>query len=555
MTHSIFYHVPPKKYFKAHPDWFTMDASGRRVSDRQLCFSSAAMKAEFERNFIAHVAAKGGRGVFDVTAQDLPGDFCSCAECRAASSKFGSVGAAYYLFVRHLAGVMRERFPEAILHFSAYRVGQTEVPPNAAFGRFPDNCALVFAPIDNDFSKTYLHPANRPHLENFRAWGRIVPRLWEWYYPLPYGDRAPFAGVRRTAEDLKTAYGAGLTGGTFEHDVGTRIGAGFADLHTYMISRLFCDPETPWRPVAEEFCRLYYGAAADMVLSYMDELDALAESAHVPLVWNGGLDAVGEAGFLFKWNAAFDKAEGLVAGDARLVQRLRECRLSLESATVSNWRKLVAAGKAPAASPKVVADRALATCRAAVDRRFTLSAKVANQFYEKYAAPMRDALHRATVVAKPLPPQFASLPERDIIDILVKPTQGAKSRRDSDAAIGIACYDPRHFEKPLKKYEVGFFDREAKRHFPRRTISREEVVPDKYHFYKIGTYEISRDCLLWFSWTWRLQQELGKFWEPGGEGRWEVYASLKLEGPFFSDKSRSRENGVSLDRIVLVRTK
>lgn len=552
MCHSVHHYIPLRTYFKEHPEYFSMNKEGKRVGDIQLCFSNPGLKAELKRVFYAHIAKCGGRGIFNLSALDHPGMFCYCPECVEAEKRYGTPGAPYFLYLRELAQAMAKDYPEAVLDFLVYRVGQTEVPPNAVFGRFPDNCAAMFAPIDNDFSKTYEHPNNVAHLKNLRGWSAILRHLWTWYYPLPYGDWAPYAGVRRTAEDLKTAYEAGLTGGTFEHDVGTRIGAGFADLLTYLISRLYCNPKADWRPIADEFCQLYYGAAAGDLIAYRDELDRQSEVATSPLAWDRPLPVTADPAFLVKWNKAFDAIERKVSADPVALQRVRECRLTLTLATLRAMPKIRKAFPDAKIDPKSVLVAGLATARAAVDRRFT-DAKVANQHYLKFASPAERATRQATVVPKPLPACFASLPEEDVIEILANPTCGAKSVEDPAAAIGLACVDVRDFEKPRAKYEIGFYDREHKRHFPRRAISPDEVVPDAYHFYRVGRYELTRDCLVWLSTAWRLQFELGPYWRPGGEDEWDIYVSLKLEGPFFSDRSEMKQNRVLFDRAVLVR--
>ena len=42
-------------------------------------------------------------------------------------------------------------------------------------------------------------------------------------------------------------------------------------------------------------------------------------------------------------------------------------------------------------------------------------------------------------------------------------------------------------------------------------------------------------------------------WKPGVETEWEVWASLKFEGPVYSAKSVRKESNVWLDRVVLIR--
>ena len=108
-----------------------------------------------------------------------------------------------------------------------------------------------------------------------------------------------------------------------------------------------------------------YGAAAADVLALMDELDALAEAHARPLAWNAGLDEAGDPAFLAKWSERLNAAGRALNGDAALVQRLREERLTLDLAVLRNYKKLQKAFPSSAEPADAVLARALATARAA----------------------------------------------------------------------------------------------------------------------------------------------------------------------------------------------
>ena len=66
-----------------------------------------------------------------------------------------SFGAPLYDYIMELGPIVKDRFPEAVIHFLVYRKEQTQRPP-VGFGKWPDNFAAMFAPIDDDRFEIWL---------------------------------------------------------------------------------------------------------------------------------------------------------------------------------------------------------------------------------------------------------------------------------------------------------------------------------------------------------------------------------------------------------------
>ncbi len=99
-THSLHHFIPPtpntrgafewlenKNYFKTNPEFFTMLEDGRRVPNKQLCFSNPQLREEFTRNVLRLIEIEGDDILLDVAAMDSPGRFCEHADCIALEDK------------------------------------------------------------------------------------------------------------------------------------------------------------------------------------------------------------------------------------------------------------------------------------------------------------------------------------------------------------------------------------------------------------------------------------------------------------------------------------
>lgn len=558
--HSFYHYIPPydtktrKGYFKDHPEYFTMDKKGKRVVS-QLCFSCRGLREEMTKNIIENARKQGGKGFVDLSMQDdQTDDFCYCPDCLKLKEKYGSVGGPFYDFVLEMGPRVKKELPELVLHFLAYRVSQTQRAPQIPVA-WPDNVVAVFAPIDNDFSKPFDHPNNARAYADFKSWSRLT-RTWAWYYPLPYAPgRPPFGGLERTARDTRLMMEAGLDGAFYEHDVGTDQGLNFADLQTWMLLQHFRDPKRDWRELRREFCEAYYGAVADDMIAYSDDLEDLTRKHHAFAEWHLPLKGVYTPKRLAKWNRLFDRMERRVGGDPVFVQRIREARLGLEYVTMTDYRKVVKEhpGVLPPASNMYA--RSLSTLRQAVDRRYdyppsaeTLRKKRFNQ-YETYLSL---AHVMAGVEPKPLPKEFDGIPKDRIRQVLPeRPRAHTRRIKMEDAATDYALYETGVTNK--FPFRVKFRQPRPIRDLATLAIEQKDVEPGVFKFYKIGRAPMpTEDCRLILGHTEWFWIPCEKMYIPGNDDLWDVWVSLKFDGPQYDPSSTASESRVLFDRAVFV---
>ena len=206
-----------KNFFKTNPEFFSMDQAGKRVDTLQLCFSNRKLRETFTAHLLERIRAGGGRGIVNVSANDVPGSFCRCPACVALEKQYQSVGGPLYDYLIEACGQIAKAYPQAYVTTLAYRKNQTEVPP--AVKRLPDNLIIVFAPIDDNFAATLDDPTNQGTLDNLKKWVSIAKHVWVWYYINPYIlEHPPLGNVEKVAADTKLLHQIGVSGTFYEHD-------------------------------------------------------------------------------------------------------------------------------------------------------------------------------------------------------------------------------------------------------------------------------------------------------------------------------------------------
>lgn len=561
MSHNFYRIIPPSRYFKTHPEYFTMDSNGKRIQ-RQLCFSNEALRREFIRNFL-NIIRRGRKNaqIFACSQNDYPRSFCECVPCLRFNIKYSSQCGAYLDFFPELCKAVAEKYPEVRITFSAYREEHTQTPsPLYTKQNFPKNAIVVFCPIDNDHTKDYSHKNNLRHGKSLRAWGKITPNLWAYYYTMPYGGTfPPSSTIGRFASDTAFAARANASGVCYEHTRGVQHGINSAEMQTYILLKLYQDPFQDWKKLAREFCRLYYTPVAEEILSYF--MDVEQQYAKYPnyLPWNGRVTTFMTPQWLCSNQVLFDRMEKKAGKDPVMLQRIREARLGLDIATLEFFRQLKkdpAVKKIPSAGS--IYNRAMDSLKKSLQKRYPSTlfwpAQRKNQ-YNRIANPLKRFLTAAETRVKPLPALFRKIPETKIHQVFAGIYRKCKTLAMKDAAAGKAARDPELEQKnPLTyPFRCGFYDQVNKRFIIDRKIRPEEIKPDKFHFYKVGKVRLTPACILWVGWTWRVHSPLGQFYVPGTENEYELWISLKFEGPLYSKKSRKKHNQVWYDRAVLIK--
>ncbi len=165
---------------------------------------------------------------------------------------------------------------------------------------------------------------------------------------------------------------------------------------------------------------------------------------------------------------------------------------------------------------------------------------------------LENAVILASAIPKPLGEPLDKVDPARIRQAFAKQVNKCGFEKIEDAAVGQAIYDQKaQVELP---FPCGLYDSAQKKHFLNHSISADEIIPDRFHLYKIGDAPITSSAYLWTMRSWRSGINLGSLYTAGEapDKEYEVWLSLKFEGSGYHPASTAEQNRVWLDRVVLV---
>ena len=549
---------------ETHPEYFSMNADGKRTFAHQRCLSNPDCRALLKKMVFEQFRRNPDpRTYVDISAGDTPGRFCSCPGCLALEKKYGSNAGPLIDVFLEFCPIAAKEYPQHRFMTLAYRKAQTQHPPKN-LAKMPDNFVPDFAPIDDDFAKDWTHANNRETYEDLVNWGRLCKRVMMWYYPNPYGGELtpPFGNVERLANDIKLMHAAGVTETGFEHNVGVATMTGFTELQSYVMFGLFRDINADWRQMVDEFIDFEYGKAARGVKAYLAKLEALRKEMTNRIPWDAS-SYLGNYPYLtperlVQWSEAFDRLEQVTADDRRANRNVRRLRLNLDFVVYQKYQEITAV----CPSWKTSAADVLARIRAEIAEIGEDAYDEAHKgLFKTFVKGVDNKLFLLELQnrtdAKPLPAEiFGAVPKNRIVVAMASGCDGGKVD-DPDAAYGVAFTFIGKF-KPEKMCLPFISNVETIN--PTVTwqpkigpgVTRENLgEKGKYRFYYMGEATISPNCYVELN-TYHFRSYLNAAYEEGSFNKVKIYASLKFEGPAFYEGD-TRPNRVLSDRVVVVK--
>ena len=114
-------HFFPVTLFEEHPEWFAMNAEGRRFSTGQICYSNEEAVKVLVRNFTEYAEKHPEVSILGTWPEDGYG-FCKCENC----SRPGTVLKA----VNRIADAIRKVRPDLTVEYLSYTSETSDVPPD-----------------------------------------------------------------------------------------------------------------------------------------------------------------------------------------------------------------------------------------------------------------------------------------------------------------------------------------------------------------------------------------------------------------------------------------
>jgi len=259
--------MPPKDYFEAHPEWFSL-IDGQRVGEgAQLCLTNQEMRRKFLELTLGKIKRYPHLWQMSVSQNDN-GKWCQCPSCVALEEAEGGPCGPMLDFVNYIARGVAEVYPNMPVSTLAYE--KTRSIPKTI--RPEPNVCIWLCNIENNFGQSVEDgPDNADFKRDLEDWSRVSNQLFIWNYTafffnylMPHPNHADIGKDIRYFAKMKTR-------GIFpQGDYYCNIGD-FVGLRAYVMGRLLWDPSRDQRTETLEFLTGYYGAgAAPHLLAYLD---------------------------------------------------------------------------------------------------------------------------------------------------------------------------------------------------------------------------------------------------------------------------------------------
>lgn len=326
--HSFDDLVPPDRYFKDHPEYFSL-ANGKR-SPAQLCLSNPQVleiaTAQVERWIAENPECK----VFSVAQNDNE-EYCTCENCRRVEQEEGSPAGNIILFVNKLAEQIEKKHPDVLIHTFAYQYSR--IAPKHARPR--KNVIVRLCNIECEWGDSLNEVAKRApdgksaeFLKNIREWSEICDRLYVWDYAVNFSNYLqPFPNFFSMAENIRYYKKHGVKGVLQQGNFSYGGGASLDDLKAYVISHLLWNSDTDVQGLIDEFCQGVFGGGAPYIKEYIALISNAVKGYRMTLYDYPDAPYLSD-GLLAKCDALFKQAEQSAENES-LRDRIRREHLSI----------------------------------------------------------------------------------------------------------------------------------------------------------------------------------------------------------------------------------
>ena len=232
--------VPPDKYFKEHPEYFSLVGGKRQDGYAQLCCTNEDVIRLCTEGILQGMRAHPEAFVFSVSQNDVD-KHCECDRCQALAKQEDSQMAPVLALVNRVAEAVEKEFPDKAVETLAYQ--WTRRPPKSLRPR--PNVIIRLCSIECCFAHPLDKcdsPANRAFCQDLEGWAKISDRLWIWDYVTDFSHYLlPFPN-QRVRDDNIRLFVRNHVRGIFEQDTYNTPHSELAPLGGYLTAKFLWNP-------------------------------------------------------------------------------------------------------------------------------------------------------------------------------------------------------------------------------------------------------------------------------------------------------------------------
>ena len=331
-VHTFYQLLPPEKYFREHPEYYSLIAGRRRAERGQLCLTNPEVLRLATERVLSWIREHPEATIFSVSQNDWTG-WCECDNCRRVEQEEGGVHSGPLLrFVNALAAEIEKRHPDKLIDTLAY--WYTEAPPARVRPR--PNVRIRLCPIGACQAHPYERcERNAYFMARLKAWSQITSQLYVWHYNTNFAHYLmPFPDFDELAADIPMYHRQGVVGLFLEGAYPPGGGGEMAELRSYIMARLLWDVKADVEQARREFLEAVYGRVAPLVAEYLELLHKQVRMPpegrghHIWIFQHPGASYL-EDDFLARARQLLERAEREAQEEA-VRRRVRKMRLSID---------------------------------------------------------------------------------------------------------------------------------------------------------------------------------------------------------------------------------
>ena len=576
-THNLYFLVPPKKYFKTHPEYYSMNEQGKRFLGKdnchgsQLCFTNpdvAKVTVESLFEFIGKDRKKYPNGnhptVYNLTQLDDTLFLCKCPPCKELTRKEGSEAAILLLYINAVQEAVNKKYPdvkiETTFYVSSEKLPKTMRPHKNVIVRWVDlyTRSDCYRPLTSRF--------NQERKKQFLEWAGVVSRgnlFVRDYYNMKWNAVLPprlETVVDAIPEDLRFfhkhntgRYFAEVQDGAYIYGV-SQV---FLDLEYYLARRMMIDPYQDSEKIIAHYMKHCFGPAADTMTAILNNIREGVKNEPVAMFFQNNVRSYQTNAFLRRILTLWNQAVKETSPNTDFRSHVEREGLMI-MATALKKTGLI---KGEERKSMIECFRKLAQERI----RKNLSAKRQKLAFAELEKQIKD--YDNSQIILPVPELFKNVPA-DKIHVfgyphfrqmhLLKKTPQPFVVDDPLSPVGKAVTPPPASLPDYEKYapnSFGVFDYGTRIAMERtcKAIPQDE----KYHWFYVGVANVQPSSFFW-AFRWYLQCDLLGVWKLSDGikdgNKWHVYVSSRHTGPVYVKGSKS-PNKLFIDYVVLTKDK
>lgn len=333
-VHTFYPLVPPEKYFKEHPEWYSYRKGKRTTDHAQLCLASPELRDFVVQRVREWLKESPAARIISVSQNDWYGA-CECPGCKAIDDAEGGPAGSMLSFVNYVAEKIGPEFPQVAIDTLAYQYTR-KAPKNL---KPRPNVIVRLCSIECNFAVPLDAPANAAFARDIQDWSRISDRLYIWDYTTDFAHYLqPHPNWYSLGPNVRF-FQQHHVRGLFEQGAYQSQGAEMAELRAWVLAQLLWDPRLDDRALIREFLEGYYGPAAQPIADYMNLMQEAARGHNLTCFSPSDVPFL-KFKTLAQAEAIWRRAEAAVESNPDLAWRVRLGHLPVRYAWLVRWTQL-----------------------------------------------------------------------------------------------------------------------------------------------------------------------------------------------------------------------